>query len=105
MTEKKLSKDVIESWPEIFEDVSLNVVPLKYLCSVQVKFKDKKIWNIDIGKNLRDDNWQVIQTNIQEMVMNYKEHIESVDFKLDTDQIKKDISRETAKFLKKRKLL
>jgi hypothetical protein len=104
MTEKKLSKDVIESWPEIFEDVSLNVVPLKYLCSVQVKFKDKKIWNIDIGKNLRDDNWQVIQSNIQEMILNYKEHIESVDFKLDTDQIKKDISRETAKFLKKNKL-
>jgi hypothetical protein len=104
MTTKKLSKDVIESWPEIFEDVNLNVVPLKYLCSVQVKFKDKKIWNIDIGKNLRDDNWQVIQSNIQEMIMNYKEHIENVDFKLDTDQIKKDISRETAKFLKKNKL-
>jgi hypothetical protein len=104
MNEKKLSKDVIESWPEIFEDVNLNVVPLKYLCSVQVKFKDKKIWNIDIGKNLRDDNWQVIQTNIQEMIMNYKEHIEGVDFKLDTDQIKKDVTRETAKFLKKRKL-
>jgi hypothetical protein len=104
MNEKKLSKDVIESWPEIFEDVNLNVVPLKYLCSVQVKFKDKKIWNIDIGKNLRDDNWQIIQTNIQEMIMNYKEHIEGVDFKLDTDQIKKDVTRETAKFLKKRKL-
>ena len=104
MTIKKLSKDVIESWPEIFEDVNLNVVPLKYLCSVQVKFKDKKIWNIDIGKNLRDDNWQVIQSNIQEMIMNYKDQIENVDFKLDTDQIKKDISRETAKFLKKNKL-
>jgi hypothetical protein len=105
MNEKKLSKDVIESWPEIFEDVSLNVVPLKYLCSVQVKFKDKKIWNIDIGQNLRDDNWQTIQSNIQEMISNYKEHIENVDFKLDTDQIKKDISRETTKFLRKNKLL
>jgi len=104
MTEKRLSKDVIESWPEVFEDVNLNVVPLKYLCSVQVRFKDKKVWNIDIGKNLRDDNWQVIQSNIQEMILNYKEHIESVDFKLDTDQIKKDISRETNKFLKKNKL-
>jgi len=104
MTIKKLSKDVIESWPEIFEDVNLNVVPLKYLCSVQVRFKDKKVWNIDIGKNLRDDNWQVIQSNIQEIILNYKEHIESVDFKLDTDQIKKDISRETNKFLKKNKL-
>jgi len=104
MTIKKLSKDVIESWPEIFEDVELNVVPLKYLCSVQVKFKDKRIWNIDIGKNLRDDNWQIVQENIQELIMNYKEHISSIDFKLDTDKIKKDISRETTKFLRKRKL-
>ena len=34
MTSKKLSKDVIERWPEVFEGIQLNVVPLKYLHSI-----------------------------------------------------------------------
>lgn len=104
MSGKKLSKEVIESWPEIFEEVKLNVVPIQYLCSVHVKFKDKRIWTIDVGPKTRDANWQTIERNIHELVMNYKRHIDSIDFKLDTDKIKRDITKETNKFLRKRKL-
>jgi hypothetical protein len=102
MSPKKLSKDVVESWPEIFEEVSLKVVPIQYLCSVHVKFKDKRIWNIEIKPRNRNENWQTIEQNIQEIVNNYKKHIESIDFKLDTDKIKRDITKQTNKFLKRR---
>jgi len=102
MTVRKLNKEVIESWPEIFEEVKLNVVPIQYLCSVHVKFKDKRIWTIEVGPQLRDENWQTVEKNIHELVMNYKTHIDSIDFKLDTDKIKKDITRQTNKFLKRR---
>lgn len=102
MTVRKLNKEVIESWPEIFEEVKLNVVPIQYLCSVHVKFKDKRIWTIEVGPQLRDENWQAVEKNIHELVMNYKTHIDSIDFKLDTDKIKKDITRQTNKFLKRR---
>lgn len=104
MPVKKLSKDVIESWPEIFDEIKLNVVPIKYLCSVHVKFKDKRIWTINVGSKSRDENWQTIERNIHELVMNYKRHIDSIDFKLDTDKIKRDITRQTNKFLRKRRL-
>lgn len=102
MFQKKLSKEVIESWPEIFDEVQLNVVPVKYLCSIHVKFKDKRVWTIKVGPNSRDENWRMIQDNIHELMMNYKKHIESIDFKLDTDKIRKDISKKTDKFLKRR---
>jgi hypothetical protein len=102
MSPKKLSKDVVESWPEIFEEVSLKVVPIQYLCSVHVKFKDKRIWNIDIKPRTRNENWQTIEQNIQEIVNNYKKHIESIDFKLDTDKIKRDVTKQTNKFLKRK---
>jgi hypothetical protein len=105
MPAKKLSKEVIESWPEIFETVDLNVVPIRYLCSVHVTFKDKRKWDIDIKPSARNDNWQSIERNIHEIVCNYKQHIESIDFKLDTEKIKKDISKVTNKFLKNRKLV
>ena len=104
MPVKKLSKTVIESWPEIFEDVSLNVVPIQYLCSIHVKFKDQKIWDINIKQEHRQEQWQVIEKNIQEIIKTYKKNIESIDFKLDTDKIKKDISRTTHKFLRSRRL-
>lgn len=104
MSLKKLSKDVVESWPEIFEEVNLKVVPIKYLCSIHVKFKDKRVWTIDIKPNTRHENWQTIENNISELVMNYKKQIDSIDFKLDTDKIKRDITKETNKFLRRRKL-
>lgn len=104
MTVKKLNKEVIESWPEVFEEVNLNVVPIKYLCSVHVKFKDKRVWDINIGPKSRDDTWQVIERNIHELIMNYKRHIDSIDFKLDTDKIKRDVTRQTNKFLRKQRL-
>jgi hypothetical protein len=101
---RKLSKDVIESWPEIFEDVNLNVVPIRYLCSINVKFKDKRVWSIAIKPEHRKDHWQLIENNIHEIVMNYKNHIDSIDFKLDAERIKRDVTKETNKFLRKRKL-
>jgi hypothetical protein len=104
MTVKKLNKEVIDSWPEVFEEVNLKVVPIKYLCSVHVKFKDKRVWDIDVGPKSRDENWQIIEHNIQELIMNYKRHIDSIDFKLDTDKIKRDITRQTNKFLRKQRL-
>jgi site-specific DNA-adenine methylase len=104
MTVKKLNQEVIESWPEIFEEINLKVVPIQYLCSVQVKFKDNRIWTIDVGPKLRDEVYQTIEENIQELIKNYKSHIESIDFKLDTDKIKHDITRETNKFLRKQRL-
>ncbi len=103
MTSKKLSKDVIERWPEVFEEINLNVVPLKYLHSVQVKFKDSKVWNIQISRN-RDTDWDGVEKQLHEIFVTYQENIVNVDFKLDTDRIKKDIIKETNRFLKKRKL-
>lgn len=103
MTSKKLSKDVIERWPEVFEEINLNVVPLRYLHSVQVKFKDSKVWDIKISKQKNTD-WDGVEKQLHEIFVTYQDSIDNVDFKLDTDKIKKDIIKETNKFLKKRKL-
>jgi len=44
---KKFPKDVIEHWPEVFGEINLNVVPLRYLDSITIKFKNGKVWEID----------------------------------------------------------
>lgn len=106
MTEKGrvLPKEVIECWPEVFGEVKLNVLPLRYLHAVVVTFKDGKIWEIKVTSKTRNSNWETFEKNLSEMFKVYERRIESIDFKLDTEKVKKDIKRVTDQFLRKKKL-
>ena len=99
-----LPKDVIDHWPEIFGEIKLNVMPFRYLHTVQVNFKDGKTWEIKITAKAKKEGWVAFEKNLIELVKNYEENIENVDFKLNTPQVKKDIEASTQKFLKKKKL-
>jgi hypothetical protein len=101
---KSLPKDVIDLWPEIFDHVKLNVVPLNYVHSIEITFKNKKIWEIDCKRNLKTQSWEEFEIEIKSVIGSYEDDIQSIDFKLDTDRIKKDISRSTKRFLRNRKL-
>lgn len=101
---KTLPKDVIDMWPEIFGEVTLNVVPLTYVHTIEITFKNKKVWEIDFKKNLKTQSWERFEKEIKEVIQQYEDEITSVDFKLDTDRLKKDITKTTNKFLKNKKL-
>ena len=103
-TGRSLPKDVIEHWPEIFGEVRLNVMPLRYLHTVLVNFKDGKTWEIKITAKTKKEGWVTFEKNLMELIKNYEENIENVDFKLDTPQVKKDIEASTQKFLKRKQL-
>ena len=103
-TGKQLPKDVIDHWPEVFEEIQLNVLPIKYLNSVLINFKDGKTWEVKISAEARKEGWTVFETQLSELVKNYEENIDNVDFKLDTLRVKKDIEKGTQQFLKKKKL-
>jgi hypothetical protein len=99
-----LPKDVIAHWPEVFGEVELNVMPLRYLHTVLVNFKDGKSWEIRITEKTKREGWSTFERNLSEMVKTYEDTVEDIDFKLDTDRVRKDIERSTQKFLKKKKL-
>jgi hypothetical protein len=101
---KHLPKEVIAHWPEIFGDVKLNVVPLMYLHTVLINFKDGKTWEIKITTQTKKSGWELFEKNLSEMVKTYEEKIDNIDFKLDTERVRKDVERSTQKFLKKKKL-
>jgi hypothetical protein len=102
-TGRKLPVDVVDHWPEIFGEVTLNVVPLNYLHTIQITFKNKKVWEIEFSKEEKI-SWDDVQSQLKSLVAQYEDAIDSVDFKLDTIRIKKDISAHTKKFLKNKKL-
>lgn len=100
---KDLPKEVVDRWPEVFGEITLNVVPLRYLSSVRITFKSDKVWEIDVGSD-QSKNWSHIEQQFKDMLSQYEDNIENVDFKLDTEKIKKDITRSTKKFLRSNKL-
>lgn len=99
---KKLPKDIIEHWPEIFSDIELKVVPIKYLHSVRVEFIGGKQWVIDIAKSKVTESLESIENSLLELLNQYQDQILHIDFRLDTAKLKTDIQNRTRHFLKKR---
>ncbi len=100
----KLPKHVIDIWPDVFKDIDLKVVPLDYLHSIRVVFQDGKIWDIDIQNSKDEDGRQVnVKKELENIFRQYERDISNVDFRLDTERVKRDIKKRTALFMKKRK--
>jgi len=97
----KLPKQVIAVWPEVLEDVDVQVVPIEYLHSIRVTFIDGKVWDIDVEAS-KDKDFD-IEDALGELFDEYEDTIANVDFRMDTGRIKSDIQARTQRFLKKRK--
>lgn len=100
---KSLPQDVIEQWPEVFSEINVEAVPLAYLHSMRIIFKGGKIWDINIAGQARAHGAQNLEEHLKELLSNYEDEIEHIDFRLDVDKVKKDVMKETTRFLKKKR--
>lgn len=98
-----LPEDVVEHWPEVFKDVKLEVIPVKYLDSVQVQFNDGKIWDIDLTEKDLKENADEVEESLTKLFEEYETDIKHINFKLNSEKIKLDVQRRTSIFLKKKK--
>lgn len=98
-----LAKDVVDHWPEVLEDIDIQVVPLEYLHSVRITFEDGKVWDVDIEASRKKGDDVDVENVLGELFKEYDEFITNVDFRLDTVRLKEDITKRTSIFLKKRK--
>lgn len=97
---KKLPKEVVEHWPEVFGDIDVNVIPLDYLASIRITFHDDVVWDVDLDNNVERNS---LESMLEDLFYDYSEDIKSLDFRLDTEKVKHDIKKRTSRFLKKRK--
>lgn len=102
-SDAQLPPEVVDSWPEVFEDLDVHVIPLEYLHSVRVYFEDGKIWDVDIAKSKEKSSEDQLEDTLEQLFEEYDDYITNVDFRLDTARLKKDIQARTKRFLKKRK--
>jgi len=102
VTKKPLPKDIIEQWPEIFNDIDVKIVPIIYLHSMRIVFTEGKIWNFEISNKSRSsEELEDLESQLYELIDTYEDVIEHIDFRLDVAKVKKDIIAKTKKFLKK----
>lgn len=99
---KKLPDDVIKRWPEVFGDIDVNVIPLEYLASIRVTFEDQTQWDIDLAEKAKHTP-EDLETMLADLFEEYDDSIAGIDFRLDTDKVKRDITSRTHRFMKKRK--
>ena len=86
-----------DHWEDIFETIDMDYLPLEYISMVVVDFDNGDVWEIDIKH-------QPETVEVDEVLHNffdeYQDTIVNVDFRLDIDKIKKDITKRTKRFLK-----
>lgn len=98
MPNKKLPKDIVDHWPEVLKDVRIDTIPIEYLTSLRIEFKDGKVWEVDCQakKNIEGN----LTDALAELFETYEREITNVDFRLNTAKVKRDIQKKTRAFLK-----
>lgn len=99
-----LPPEIVDYWPEIFNDIEIKAIPVQYIKSINVQFNDGKVWVIDVNTDsITQDNFNEIEDSLDLFFEEYDDVIETIDFNLNTAKVKKDIETRTKRFMKKRK--
>ena len=98
---KRLPLEVVSKWPDVFGDVDVRAIPLEYLDSLRVRFNNGKSWEVTV--DLTKNPVKQLEKTLKDLFNTYDSSIKHVDFKLDTDRLKKDVQKRTRKFIKHRK--
>lgn len=87
----KPPRHLVKEWPEVFEDLYMNTMPIAYLELVHLEFANGRVWKIDIGEQLKDVDANLIADKLMQTLSEYKQEITKIDFKINIEKLKKDI--------------
>jgi hypothetical protein len=92
-------RHLIKEWPEVFEDLYMNTMPIAYLEFINLEFYDGRIWEIDIISQVEKLDHEEIAERLLDTIQEYKDEIKKIHFKIDVDRLKNDIQNSTKDFL------
>lgn len=88
-------RHLIKEWPEVFEDLYMNTMPIAYLDIITLAFNDGKVWEIDVYSQLKESDADEIADRLLNTIQEYKNTITKIDFKINIDKLKHDIENST----------
>ena len=87
----KPPQHLVKEWPEVFEDLYMNTMPVAYLDFVHLEFQDGRIWEVNVRDQLKEQTADGIANVLLETMTEYKDDIIKLDFKINIEKLKKDI--------------
>jgi hypothetical protein len=98
----KLPPEIVNHWPEVFNDVEIKSVPIEYINSINIFFNNGKIYTIDVAKEKKKyTDSESLESSLETFFSDYDNVIKSIDFSIDTPKVKHDVQKRTRTFLKK----
>lgn len=91
----KPPRHLVKEWPEVFEGLYINTMPIAYLDYVHLEFANGRVWQIDIKSQLQEHEAEVVATRLLDTMSEYRAEIVKLDFKIDIEKLKKDIGNQT----------
>lgn len=88
-------ENLVKEWPEVFDDLYMNTMPVAYLEFIRLEFSNGRIWEIDIQDQISESQTHVVSERLLETFQEYKDEIIKVDFKVDVSRLKTDILNST----------
>lgn len=82
---------MVKEWPEIFEDLYMNTMPVAYLILLRLEFTDGRIWELNIQEQLVNAEPNDVADKLLSIFQEYRNDIKKIDFQMDIDRLKTDI--------------
>jgi len=93
----KPPRHLVKEWPEVFDGLYMNTMPIAYLDYVHLEFANGRVWQIDIKSQLQEA--EVVAARLLDTMTEYRAEIVKLDFKIDIEKLKKDIREFSNKIL------
>jgi hypothetical protein len=85
-------------WEEILDSVDMDFLPIEYISLVIVKFDDGRVWEIDLLKQKKGT--EDVEETLERFFEEFEDTIVNVDFRLNIEKLKLDVTKRTRRFLK-----
>lgn len=90
---------LVKEWPEVFEDLYMNTMPVAYLDNLRLEFTDGRVWEIDVQDQLSAVDADSMADRLLSVFQEYRDDIKKIDFKIDIEKLKCDIKKSTNNLL------
>ena len=97
---KKHNQHDEEYWQEIFDSIDMEFLPVEYINTIVIGFENGQVWDIDVKKSRSMQPIDEIEDALNALFEEYEDSIDTIDFRMDMEELKKALSKRVKKFLK-----
>ena len=90
---------MVKEWPEVFEDLYMNTMPVAYLILLRLEFINGRIWEINVQEQLANSEADEIANKLLNIFQEYRNDIKKIDFQMDVERLKNDIQESSKNLL------